>query len=228
MEILLLIILLAIISPGFISFIIIPLLIIIGVILLIQVLFHSVSTIFIVPRSLLWIAFNKRIRQNHALEHATVNVLEEHFGQTSLGGYATKDGFKLRGASNISPELILEAAQTGLSRLRKGEKELALHTRCGSSLLISNFLFSILIIAVLIFMKFFNLFLFIALIIGINLLARPLGRLTQKYITTSPDVENIMITKLDVQQAGSNPFFNVFFREFHVHTEKCTPGNILY
>lgn len=225
MEILLLIIILAIIAPGFISFIIIPLLFFLGIFLLIHVLFHSVSNIFIVPRSLLWIALNKRIRQNHALEHATVNILEERFGHSGLGGYATKDGFNLRGTSNISPELILQAAQAGLARLRKGEKELAIHSRCGSSLLISNFLFSILIIAVLIFMKFFNVFLFIALILGINLLARPLGVLTQKYITTSPDMENIMITRIDVRQAGTNPFFNVFFREFHVHTQKCALGS---
>ncbi|MCD6385961.1 hypothetical protein J7M23_09330, partial [Candidatus Sumerlaeota bacterium] len=199
MELLILLIVLILLMPGLLGVIFVPLLLAIGIILVVQLLFHSVATVLLVPRSLLWVAFNKRVRQNHALEHATVNVIEEKFGRTNLSGYAVKDGFKLFGSTNLPPELIYQAAQLGLERLKSGEKELAIHNRCGSSLLITNFLFAVLVIAAFVGTKLFRLSYFILALVAINFLAKPLGRLTQKWITTSTDVRNVVITQLEVR-----------------------------
>lgn len=226
MELLILLIVLIILMPGLLGFILVPLLLAIGIILLVQLLFHSVATVLLVPRSLLWVAFNKRVRQNHALEHATVNVIEEKFGRTNLSGYAVKDGFKLFGSTNLPPELIYQAAQIGLERLKSGEKHLAIHNRCGSSLLITNFLFAVLIIAAFMGTKIFKLsYLLIALVV-INFLAKPLGRLTQRWITTSTDVRNIVITQLEVRTPAGNPFLRYFYREFFIATEQRQPERV--
>lgn len=223
MEIFVLLLLLLILAPGVLGFLIVPLAIAIGVLLLAQLLFHSVAMVVLVPRSLLWAAVNKRVRQNHALEHATVNVIEEKIGRTNLSGYAVKDGFKLYGTVELSPEFIFQAAQLGLARLKSGEHSLVVHQRCGTSLLMTNFMFALLIIATFVGMKFFNIFYFIAALIAINLLAKPLGRFTQKYITTSADVRNITITELEVRTPSGNPFLRFFFREFYIQTERRQP-----
>ena len=38
---------------------------------------------------------------NHALEHATVNILESRYGYKNLAGYAEDNGFYIIGANNI-------------------------------------------------------------------------------------------------------------------------------
>ncbi len=226
MEIILLLIILLIVAPGLMGLLIVPLILFIGFLLVGQVLFHSVSTLVTAPRSLLWIALNKRIRQNHALEHATVNVIEEKLGKSHLAGYAVKDGFRIRGTSDVSPELIMQAARIGHARMKSGENDLAIHTRCGSSLLITNLLFSLLVVAMFVGMRFFNIYLLIAALIAINALGKPLGILTQKYITTSSDVSTIVITHLDVKDFPIHPLLQVAYREFYVHTDRCQPAKV--
>ena len=104
-------------------------------------LMKSVLNILLTPVSLLKIIFNKRIRQNHALEHATIKVLEEWRGKMNVSGLATPEGFILRN-SFINSSDLWTAANEGLRRLKKGERDLAIHPQCGSSLTISTFLFS--------------------------------------------------------------------------------------
>ena len=45
------------------------------------------------PGQLLRVLFNKKVRRNHALEHATVNVIEERYGPSNIAGMAYEDGF---------------------------------------------------------------------------------------------------------------------------------------
>ncbi len=219
MELLILLILLLILLPGLMWIIVIPLLVYLGFVIIGHLLFHSIATVVLVPRSLLWVAFNKRVRQNHALEHATVNVIEEKFGKTNLSGYAVKDGFKLLGPADIPPELIFQAAQRGLERMKSGEKNLAIHPRCGSSLLITNFLVSIVVLLTFIGMRFFNIFYIILALVAINVMAATLGKITQKYITTSTDLRDIVITQLEINTPRGNPFLQMAFKEFYVHSD---------
>ena len=75
------------------------------------------------------------VRRNHAIEHATVNVLEERYGHHALDGYATHEGFHIRGA--VDPVLLLDAAREALLRLQRGDRTLAILTRCTTTLLCS-------------------------------------------------------------------------------------------
>ena len=79
------------------------------------------------------------IRQVHALEHATVWVLDEMAGDDNLnspgdrlGGVSTETGFYLYG--RVNSERLRRAVGIALDRLTQGEWNLALHPRCGTNL----------------------------------------------------------------------------------------------
>ncbi len=75
-----------------------------------------------------WIA---RTRRNHALEHATMHVLAQRQHSLRLVGRSTPDGFLIYGA--VPTESLVQAVEEALSRLRAGQKELAIHPACGTN-----------------------------------------------------------------------------------------------
>jgi hypothetical protein len=72
------------------------------------------------------------VRRNHALEHATLNVLAEKQRGLRLVGRSDWHGFTLYGT--VSSEDVADAVALALERLRAGEKALAIHPRCGTNL----------------------------------------------------------------------------------------------
>jgi len=79
--------------------------------------------------------FLSRTRRNHALEHATINVLGQKHKGFSAQGNSTPQGFHLNIFGEITEEDVAEAVEEAYSRLLKGEKALALHPNCGTVLL---------------------------------------------------------------------------------------------
>src|SRR5687768_7979943 len=96
--------------------------------LLFFVLRQSLWSVLNVPRQLTQLVHGLAVRRNHAIEHATVNVLEERYGSQLVDGCATTEGFRIRAA--IDPALLLDAAREGLLRLQRGDRALAIHGRC--------------------------------------------------------------------------------------------------
>jgi len=77
-----------------------------------------------------------RIRNNHALEHATLHVLQEKGFRGGLGGISDAGGFWIYG--EVATESIAAAAHEGLERLAKGEAGLAIHPNCGTNLAVGG------------------------------------------------------------------------------------------
>ncbi|HBY57799.1 MAG TPA: hypothetical protein DEG96_08095 [Candidatus Atribacteria bacterium] len=153
---------------------------------------YSLITLITVPQQIINIAKNKAIRRNHALEHATINVLEKYAGRRlPLSGLAQKNGFIISGATD--PDLVVEAACEGLYLLKKGECQLAIHRNCGTSIAIANFLAALLFLIFLIQTGYFSILAIIIALLVANLLGPYLGEFTQKYFTTSCDVKNLEI-----------------------------------
>lgn len=75
----------------------------------------------------------RRIRQNHALEHATIAILAQRQPQAQIVGFSGPLGFTLY--SNLSVKEIFPAVQEALERLKRGETALAYHPNCGTNLL---------------------------------------------------------------------------------------------
>lgn len=155
--------------------------------------FFSLANVIAIPTQLVRLFKNKRARQNHALEHATINILEKEYGYSRLAGLSFEDGFFIFGVDE--PDLVLKAAQEGLERLQRGERELALHRQCGTSTGISLLIFSLVF---LVFFFFTGLITWFPLVFLIAMLLSPsLGLLAQQFLTTSSDVSNLVIAGLE-------------------------------
>jgi len=152
---------------------------------------QSLVNLLTMPRDFFRIATNKGQRRNHALEHGTVNVIEEQYGTTHLAGYATEDGFVIRGFAD--PEMIYTAANKALIRMQSGERELAIHKRCGTSIAAGNLLASILFIVILVAFGQANIWTMILAMMAGSFLGPIVGPLTQKYLTTATDLEDVEI-----------------------------------
>lgn len=150
------------------------------------------------PRKIFRVLTNKEVRRNHALEHATVNVLEERFGSLNISGLACDNGFSLRGGA-LDPGVVLDAAREALQRLRRGETRLALHRKCGTTVIVANTLASILFLVLLLLSGQFS-FLSVVLALFLAQLTGPTtGMFVQKYMTTAVDVDRLEIQGIEIR-----------------------------
>lgn len=150
------------------------------------------------------------VRQVHALEHATVWVLDERQGirnapysttarppdNNSLGGLSTDEGFYLYGQVTTSD--LQRAVPTALSRLKQGEWDLAVHPRCGTNLSVGMMLTAGLAIGAHLLLPRTP----IEQMIGLGIAAATatqltpdLGTLAQRYLTTAIPF-NLAITNI--------------------------------
>lgn len=168
----------------------------VGYLLVVRPLGAKAERVSSLPIQIYRIATDRRLRRNHALEHATINVLTERYGQPHINGVAVQAGFVLRGL--VNPQRILAAAGEGLTRLRSGERELAYHPRCGTSLGTADLLAWLVLVALLVMTGRISwLGLGGGLILAV--FGGPiLGRWVQRRLTTSVDVSMATIAGMTV------------------------------
>ncbi len=162
---------------------------------------------------LLNLPFISRIRRNHGLEHATIHVLIQRAPYLSLIGRSDWGGYSIYG--QVETQDVESAAHEALARLLAGERELAVHPRCGTVLATTGILSGMAA--------------FLALGVGNSrsrfrwarlpetlmaataaaIVAQPLGLLLQQYLTTSSDVGNLKIVRVYKQRGGSVPLHRV-------------------
>lgn len=148
----------------------------------------------------------RRVRQNHALEHATLNVLEERHPRLRAGGRATAEGFYLIGELP-EPEIVRQAAEQALQRLQRGEATLAVHPRCGTNLVATSFASGLLALTwarsagknVPFWAQIPSALL--GAMVG-ALLAQPIGPWLQANVTTNADVRDVRIEAIHTREQG--------------------------
>ena len=149
------------------------------------------------------------VRRNHALEHATIAVLLGKVGpNTRLIGRASPDGFYIYG--NIPTDKIRESAAEALARLKAGESQLAVSPLCGTNLAVAGILAGLASLAVLgnrSRLERLPSVLMAAVVAVVG--AQPLGRLVQRYVTTSPDVQGLEIVAVTTATRGLAPLHKV-------------------
>nr|MBC7244039.1 hypothetical protein [Chloroflexota bacterium] len=144
------------------------------------------------------------IRRNHALEHATINVLTERHPALRLLGRSDWEGFTLYGS--VTTDAVIKALSDAWQRLSAGEKQLAIHPRCGTNLTTGLVLSSLVSYITLGNRKRSPLRKFLQLLIGLAVvltLVQPLGVKLQELITTSPDVSRLRIVDIRCQKQGN-------------------------
>lgn len=142
------------------------------------------------------------LRQNHALEHATISSLVKRVGvNVRMVGCATHDGFYIYG--DVPTEAVRDAAMEGLRRLQQGESDLAVSPFCGTNLVVAGMLAGIASLIVLggSDRRKRVLPVIVAATWAIAA-ARPVGRAVQKYVTTSSDLTGVTIERITRRGAG--------------------------
>jgi hypothetical protein len=140
-------------------------------------------------------------RRNHALEHATLQILARKHPGLRGGGYSDGRGFWILG--DLRTEDVLEAAEEALARLKAGERHLAIHPNCGTNFALSGLAGGTAAwLAMLpgtprgLRQKFDRLPWIIFLTTLALILARPLGPLAQAYLTTDSDLGDLRIQEV--------------------------------
>jgi hypothetical protein len=125
------------------------------------------------------------------LEHATIVVMMEREPGRKFNGFSTDDGFFVQGVR--STDEVDGAAREALRRLRGGEKKLAIHRNCGTTIVAANLLAALFFLGALGvgFYLGWNLYLLILGGILLSLVLRvPLSLLLQRFVTTDADLSN--------------------------------------
>lgn len=150
-------------------------------------------------------------RRSHALEHATIQVLNRRHPATSLTGRSVPGGFYVYG--HVTAQDVQSAAMEALARLRGGAHHLAIHTRCGTNLVIAGILAGLVSFLTMLpgddrsrreRLPLVTLSVTLAL-----LFAQPLGPLVQQYITTETNLFNTCIMDVQSSKMGSIPVHKV-------------------
>ncbi len=144
------------------------------------------------------------VRRNHGVEHATVAVLFARSGPQRIAGRAAADGFFILG--RVDEDQLLSCAQEALQRMQRGEAELAVSPHCGTNIAVTAALTTLASINALtkhperrMRDKFGDAFTgSILAIIG----SQPLGRLLQRYVTTSADAQGMEIVEVRTYMSG--------------------------
>jgi hypothetical protein len=146
-------------------------------------------------------------RLNHALEHATLNVLSRLGVQARLGGYSEKDGFFILGS--IDSQVLKTAVDQAYERLLHGEPWLAIHEKCGTNYVAAG---AVAGFAAWLGMlgvgngwrqKVDRLPMVMLLVTISTILAQPLGPFLQKELTTDPRVNAIRVVSITRYERGA-------------------------
>lgn len=136
--------------------------------------------------------FGRRIRQNHAIEHATVTLLTRRMPDLRLSARSSSRGFVIY--ADMDPAIVRQAADEALARLQGGEAALAIHPNCGTNLAVGTSLAMLgSLFALTALRPRARLASALASSVAGIAVARPLGQIVQRHVTTLPEVDDVRI-----------------------------------
>ncbi len=144
------------------------------------------------------------VKQNHALEHATIVLLSRQFPDVRLAGISFAAGFFVFG--ELPTEALLPAAEDALHLLRTSSPELAIHERCGTNLAVTGILTGVAAMGVSKMRRPYNTLNNVILASTAALiLARPLGMTVQRYVTTQTPNASMTISSVKPRNFFGSP-----------------------
>jgi len=156
-----------------------------------------------------------RIRRNHALEHATLQVLKQKFPALQAAGYSDTMGFWIAG--QVSTQDLQQAVDEAYARLVNGEHNLAIHPNCGTNFAVSGLLAGL---AAWLGMLGTNdsrsrvnrLPLVVSLVTMVLIFSQPLGPKVQQF-TTDPIPAQLKVTAIYYNEKPGMPLHRVVTRQ---------------
>ena len=152
---------------------------------------QAVGSLFVFPRQLKSVLGNRILRRNHALEHATIAVMMEREPGRKFNGFSTDEGFFVQGVRSTGE--VDSAAREALRRLRAGERKLAVHRNCGTTIVAANLLAAVFFLGALGLGLYLGWNIYLLILSGIVLslaLRVPLSLFLQRFVTTDADLSN--------------------------------------
>lgn len=157
--------------------------------------------------TLLTLAPVRRMRQNHAIEHATITLLMARLPHAALvAGRSTPRGFYIIGP--VETDLLARTAAEALLRLQSGERELAIHPNCGTNLVTTGVMTGGAALGATALAHrrgsrwadrvAAGLLAATAAVV----LSRPVGTHMQRQVTTLADVDEVQIVRISRRQLG--------------------------
>lgn len=144
-------------------------------------------------------------RRNHAVEHATLHMLATKYPKRNMAGHSNPTGFFILG--DFPMDDIAWAVNQAMTRLRAGERQLAIHAGCGTNFATATLLSATLAWFVLRGAKstfgrilrapFAMTFALFGLV-----LSQPLGPVIQQKITTEAELGNLQLVEIRQTMRG--------------------------
>jgi hypothetical protein len=135
-----------------------------------------------------------RVRQNHALEHATMHLLTAHWTGLRLVGRSDWSGFALYG--EVETQAVEQAVAEALARLQHHEDWLAVHPRCGTNLAATVLLAGSTTYAATVLptrSRIVKGVAILAAVVGALAFGQRFGLAAQRHITTTPHLEDARV-----------------------------------
>ena len=148
----------------------------------------------------------RRVRRNHALEHATVTLMLEEGVRGPLGGYSTPWGFFIVG--NLSTEQLTRIVGEALGSLRAGQSEMAISPHCGTNMAVAAIISGALTRLVLGRRKsgrWKRLPLLMGAVLVGAALSRPVGNAIQRRYTTLSEMDGLEVVEVRKAWPGNAP-----------------------
>ena len=158
-----------------------------------------------------------KVRRNHALEHATLQVLTEKNQSLRLSGVSDTRGFLVFG--DIDPETLFGAAEEARDRLNKGEHNLAIHPNCGTNFAAAGIVGGFFAWLAMLGMKkswsdrIDRLANVITLVTVGLIVAQPLGPKLQETVTTEANLGNLKVIEVKRMNDQGTPVHRVLTSE---------------
>ncbi len=150
----------------------------------------------------------EQLRQNHALEHATIAILQEHDPGVRVIARSTNRGFKLYGTAR--QDQVREAVNEAMTRLRSGELSLAIAPRCGTTVAIGVLLGTVgLWLSEFMSSPKQKLMLGLATSLAIAVSSQPVGLLAQRHITTQARLGPLRVDAIRGRMVGRQNWLEV-------------------
>lgn len=148
----------------------------------------------------------RRVRRNHALEHATVTLMLEEGVRGPLGGYSTPWGFLVVG--DLSTEQLGRIVGDALDSLNTGHSEMAISPHCGTNMAVAALFSGVLTRLVLGKNKegrWKRLPLVLGAVVVGALLSKPVGNAIQRRFTTLADMDGLEVVSIRKAWPGQRP-----------------------
>ena len=154
-----------------------------------------------------------RVRRNHALEHATFQVIAEKKSAGNLAGFSDTRGFWVLG--DIDSEALVEAIEEARARLVAGEHHLAIHPNCGTNFAVAGIVAGFFGWLSMLRMgkdwkdRLDRLPNVITMVTIGTIIAQPLGPRLQQLITVEPNIANLRPLEVLCYQEKQPPVHRV-------------------